>query len=50
MEHRLQDRLQVAAGDLLGDAVGNRWNAQRPLAPIRFRNLHPQHRRREVAP
>ena len=50
MEHRLQDRLQVATGDLLGDAVGNRWNAQRPRAAIRFRNIDPPHRRRKVAP
>jgi hypothetical protein len=30
VEHRLQDRLQIATGDLLGNAVGDRWNPQRP--------------------
>ena len=50
MKHRLQDRLQIATGDLLGDAVGDRWNAQRPRPAIRFRNIDPPHRRRKVAP
>ena len=50
MEHRLQDRLQVTPGDLLGDAIGNRWNAQRPRPAICFRNVDPPHRRRKIAP
>jgi hypothetical protein len=29
MEHRLKTRLQITAGDLLGDAVCNRRNSQR---------------------
>ena len=50
MEHRLQDRLQSATGDLLGDAVSDSWNTQRPRPAIRFRNIDPQHRRRKIAP
>src|ERR1700722_20198702 len=43
-------RLQVATGDLLSDAVGDRWNAQRARTTVRFRNIDPPHRRRKVAP
>ena len=50
VEHRLQDRLQIATGNLLGDAVGNRWNAQRSRPAISLRNIDPQHRRRKIAP
>ena len=50
MEHRLQDWLQVAAGDLLSDAVSDRRNTQRSRPTIRFWNLDPTHRRRKVAP
>src|SRR5919201_3459749 len=38
VEHRLQDRLQVTSGDLLGDTVSDSWNAQRPRATVRLRN------------
>src|SRR5208282_1304912 len=34
MEYWLQNRLQVTADDLLGDAVGDRWNAQRTCTAI----------------
>ena len=50
MEHRLQIRLQVASGDLLGDTVGDRWNAQRAPTTVCLRNLDPPHRRRKIAP
>src|SRR5215216_1888664 len=50
MEHRLQMRLQVSAGNLLGDAVRYRRNTQRARTAIRFRNTHAPHRRRKVAP
>ena len=50
VEHRLQDRLQIATGDLLGNAVGDRWNSQRPNTAICLRNLDPQYRRRKIAP
>ena len=50
MEHRFQDRLQVASGDLLGDAVSHRRNAQRARAAARLRNIDPLNRRRKVAP
>lgn len=50
MKHRFQDRLQKTTGDFLGDAIGNRWNAQRPRPAIRFRNIHSPHRRRKVTP
>src|SRR5215470_3770659 len=50
VEHRLQPWLQVAPGNLLGDAVGDRWNTQRARASIRFWNIDPPHRRRKVAP
>src|ERR1700730_17169421 len=50
MEHRFQDRLQVASGDLLGDAVSHRRNAQRSRPTIRLWNIDPPHRRRKVAP
>ncbi len=32
MKHRLQTRLQIATGNLLGDAIRNRRNAQRARA------------------
>jgi hypothetical protein len=50
MKHWLQDRLQKTTRDFLGDAIGDRWNAQRSRAAIRFRNIHTPYRRREVAP
>jgi len=50
VEHRLQIRLQVASGDLLGDTVGDRRNAQRAPAAVCLRNLDPPHRRRKIAP
>src|ERR1700675_5060720 len=50
MKHRLQNRLQVTTGDLLGAAIGDSWNAQRPRATPGFRNIDPPHRRRKVAP
>ena len=50
MEYRLQDRLQITPNDLLGDAVGDRRNAQRTRAPIRLRNIDAAYRRRKVAP
>ena len=50
MEHRLQDRLQIASSDLLGDAVRYRRNAQRSCPTIRLWNIDPSHRRRKVAP
>src|SRR5262252_1435651 len=50
VEHSLQDRLQVATRDLLGNAVGDRWNPQRPHPTICLRNLDPQYRRRKIAP
>src|SRR5271169_770077 len=49
VEHWLQDRLQIASGNLLGDAVGDRWNPQRPHPTVHLRNIDPQHRRRKVA-
>src|SRR5260370_35356730 len=36
MKHRLQNRLQVTTDDLLGAAIGDSWNAQRPRAPPVF--------------
>src|ERR1700730_11859831 len=36
VEHRLQDRLQIATGDLLGNAVRDSWNPQRPRPPSAF--------------
>src|SRR5262245_23899301 len=50
VEYRLQNRLQKAAGHLLGDAVRNRRNAQRTRPAIRLWNIDPPHRRRKVAP
>jgi len=50
MKHRLHDRLQVASGDLLGDAISDRRNTQRSRPATRFWNLNPPHRRRKVAP
>src|ERR1019366_940583 len=50
VEHRLQTRLQRAAGDLRGDTVCARWNAQGTHTAFRFRNIAPPHRRRKVAP
>src|SRR5438067_10688707 len=40
VEHRLQTRLQVATGNLLGDAIGDCWNAQRARTDILLRK-HP---------
>ena len=50
VEHRLQIRLQVAPGDLLGDTVGDRRNAQRARATVCLRNIDPPYRRRKIAP
>ena len=50
MKYWLQNRLQVTTDDLLGDPVGDRWNAQRTCTAIRFRDIDPPHRRRKVAP
>src|SRR5476649_2284245 len=50
VEHRLQDRLQIATGDLLGNAVRDSWNPQRPRPTICLRNIDPQYRRRKIAP
>ena len=49
MEHRLQQRLQVSADYLLGDAVGNRGDTQRSRPAGRLRNVHPAHRWRHIA-
>ncbi len=49
MEYRLQDRFQVPADHLLGDAIGHRWHAQRPRPVMALRDVHPTHRRRHVA-
>jgi len=50
MKYWLQNRLQVTTDNLLRDAVGDRWNAQRSCTAIRFRNIDTPHRRRKVAP
>src|SRR5262245_41112482 len=50
VEHRLQPRLQVATGNFLGDAVGDRWNTQRARTALCFRNFYSPHRRWKVAP
>jgi hypothetical protein len=50
VKHRLQDRLQKATNDLLGNAIANRGNTQRPRFTICLRNIDPPHRRRKVAP
>ena len=50
VKHRFHNRLQVASGDVLSDAVRNCWNAQRSRPTIRLWNVDPPHRRRKVAP
>ena len=51
VEHRLQDRLQIATGDLLGDTVGDGGNAEHSLAAaISLRNGNLPHGRRKIAP
>jgi hypothetical protein len=45
MEHRFQARLQVPTGDLLGDAIRDRRDAQRSRATACLRNIDPPHRR-----
>src|SRR3974377_965870 len=50
VEHRLQERLQIAPGTLLGNAVGNSWNPPRPRPAPRPRHISPQYRRRKIAP
>ena len=50
VKHRLQTRLQIATGNLLGDAIGDCWNAQRAHTAIFLRNIDPPHRRLKVAP
>src|SRR5262245_27104401 len=50
-KHRLQDRLQVTSGDLLGDSVGHSWNTQWPHTDaVPLWNIDPPHRRRKVTP
>ncbi len=49
MEHRLQQRFQVSANNLLSDTIGNRRNTQRPRPARRLRYVHPPNRRRHVA-
>ena len=46
----MKHRLQITTGDILGDAIRYRRNAQRARAAVRFRNFHSSHRRRKVAP
>src|SRR5262249_46898673 len=50
VKHRLHNRLQVASGDVLSDAVRNCWNAQQSRPTIRLWNVDPPHRGRKVAP
>jgi hypothetical protein len=50
VEYRLQTRLQISAGDFLGDAIRYRRNSQRSRATIALRNIHAPHRRRKVTP
>ncbi len=50
MKHRLQDRFQKTTRDFLGNAIGNRWNAQRSRPAICFWNIDTPHRRWEIAP
>src|SRR4029077_2325606 len=50
VEHRLQTRLQIATGNFLGDAVGDRWNAQWARTTICLRNFYSSHWRWKVAP
>src|SRR5260370_33252880 len=50
VKHRLHDRLQVASGDLLSDAVTHRRYAQRSRPPIRLRHIDPPHPRWKAAP
>src|SRR5271168_5169735 len=50
VEHRLQNGLQVATGNFLGDAVSDSWNTQRARTAIRLRNIDPLDRWRKVAP
>ena len=45
-----EDRRQEESYDFLGDAIGNRRDAQRPPPTIRFRNINTPHRRRKVTP
>jgi hypothetical protein len=49
MEQRLHQGVETAADNLLGDAVGDRGNPQRPRPAVRLRDVHPAHRRRHVA-
>ena len=44
------ENCRIPAGNLLGDAIRNRRNAQRARAAIRLRYVHPQHRQRKIAP
>ncbi len=43
MEHRFQQRFQVATDNFLPDAIGDRWNAQWPRPAGRSRYVHPTH-------
>ena len=49
MEFRLHPRFQVAFDDHLRDAIGDRWDAQRPRFAIALWNIDPPYRRRKVA-
>ena len=42
--------LQAPTGHLLGNAICDSWNTQRPRPTIRLRNIDPPHRRRKIAP
>ena len=50
VEHGFQSRLQIPPDNFLSDAIRHRWDSQRPRSATRFRDIHPPHRRREVAP
>jgi hypothetical protein len=49
MKHRLQNRLQFATDNFLGDAIGDRWNTQRTRPAVCFRNIDPAHRQWKIA-
>jgi hypothetical protein len=49
MKVLFQDRLKIPFGYRLGNAVGYRWNPQRPRPPIVLRYIHPTHGRWKIA-
>lgn len=49
MECRFHKWFQIEPDDFLRNAVRNRWNAQRPLAPIRLGDHRPAYRRWHLA-